>query len=88
MKVNKKFDMIREIAYDRKNQFSKLAKYVVERDVNPINGEQFTKESLDVITECLSADMSMGALLVRRKYIAIGLIIGVTITGITLTLTD
>lgn len=74
-----------EAAYQNSNpdKFKEAAKYVVKHYVSsPKNGPELTEEARSVIAAVTAEDMATGARLVRGKYILTGIIIGVVVTTV------
>ena len=74
-----------ESAYQNSNpdKFKEAAKYVVKHYVSsPKNGPELTEEARSVIAAVTAEDMATGARLVRGKYILTGIIIGVVVTTV------
>lgn len=73
-------DNILKKGYENRDKFSKLARYVVKHDVTPLAGDTLSLTARRRIAEAMSIDMSVGAELVKNKYIVTGMIIGSIIT--------
>lgn len=74
-----------EEAYKHSNpeQFKKAAAYIVKHYVSsPKNGPELDESARAVIATVTAEDMATGARLVRGKYILTGIIIGVVVTTV------
>lgn len=78
-----------EAAYQYSNPeaFKKAAKYIVKHYVSsPKNGPELDESARAVIAAVTAEDMATGARLVRGKYILTGVVIGVVVTTVIITI--
>lgn len=77
-----------EAAYQHSNPeaFKKAAAYIVKHYVSsPKNGPELDESARAVIAAVTAEDMATGARLVRGKYILMGVVIGVAVTAVIVT---
>lgn len=79
LNVNR-IEQIYKVSESKFKNFKPVSDYIVEHYVDDLPGTPLSVGDRDVISMCSAIDMRIGAELVKRKYIVLGVVVGVVAT--------
>ena len=85
----KKYEKIyNKVTIDNAKSFNKFAEWIVDNQCSDLNGDKIVNEARKDLIEAMSADLKIGSLYTRNKYITIGIACGIAITSFVFILKD